>query len=332
MRLREVCSVVAYFILTATAVTAVAMAGVQFPQTCANGKPQFPDMDPANVHPATKSLPIDACGVTGADETGTPEPTASAEGKQNGRKNNFCATGTPAPITVASYAALQGPAAAAVAKQEAAAPKKPAATGNATKNPGHHPSESKGPPTDRSVLEGFGEGKVVVFEGYVFEGRQESKETVNCEDKGVPAADGSHDIHISLLAQQPTTNPDATDAAGKLAAEKEECTGIVAEMIPHHRPGEWTSCNVNDAAQKKLRVRVTGQQFYDGSHEPCKNGMPVGKNPKRVALWEIHPIYKFEVCPSGNCTSSGWQPLVQYDQGKTECVTKKEPSTKVPAK
>jgi DNA-binding winged helix-turn-helix (wHTH) protein len=33
---------------------------------------------------------------------------------------------------------------------------------------------------------------------------------------------------------------------------------------------------------------------------------------KRVSLWEVHPIYKFEVCTS-NCTGAGtWLPLDQW--------------------
>lgn len=41
--------------------------------------------------------------------------------------------------------------------------------------------------------------------------------------------------------------------------------------------------------QAGLRVRVTGQQFFDGSHVPCAT---TGcRNPKRVSLWEIHLIY-----------------------------------------
>jgi hypothetical protein len=59
-------------------------------------------------------------------------------------------------------------------------------------------------------------------------------------------------------------------------------------------------------------VRIAGQQFFDSSHVPCANGAPVGSNPKRISLWEIHPIYNFEVCVS-NCDGAGqWQPLTQW--------------------
>ena len=43
------------------------------------------------------------------------------------------------------------------------------------------------------------------------------------------------------------------------------------------------------------------------------NGVGAGEgNPKRVSLWEVHPIYKFEVC-TGNCDGAGtWVPLDEW--------------------
>ena len=87
---------------------------------------------------------------------------------------------------------------------------------------------------------------------------------------------------------------------------------IVGELSPHHRPAAWSAVNVNKVARAGALVRVEGQQFFDSSHVPCKEGAPVGSNPKRVSLWEIHPIYSFEVCVS-NCNGAGtWQPLSQW--------------------
>jgi hypothetical protein len=170
------------------------------------------------------------------------------------------------------------------------------------------------PPQDRAFLTNLGEGHLVVFEGFVFHARQECKETVNCGTTPLNV-NASHDIHIAFLEQPRKTHPNDP----KADQDKEECTGFVAEMIPHHRPTAWTACNVNDVANKGLRVRVTGQQFFDGSHVACKNGAPQGSNPKRVSLWEIHPIYSFEVCPSGDCAKGGWQPLETFAAGKIEC-------------
>jgi len=252
----------------------------QFPATCPNGKtPHLPSM--------TGALIDTLCGLDGT-------PSRPAEKPQNEAKNNFCsAPGAPEPIILDKIKSLQSEAEAEENKR------------NLT--PGQ-------PPPDRAFLKTLGEGQFVVFEGFVFHARQECKETVNC-GAAPPNVNASHDIYIALLEEPRKTQ--ANDP--KSDQDKEECTGFVAEMIPHHRPLEWTACNVNDVAGKGLRVRVTGQQFFDGSHKPCKNGSPQGSNPKRVSLWEIHPIYSFEVCPSGDCADGGWEPLEKIAAGKTAC-------------
>jgi hypothetical protein len=40
-------------------------------------------------------------------------------------------------------------------------------------------------------------------------------------------------------------------------------------------------------------LRITGQMMFDGSHRPCANG---SGSPKRVSVWEIHPVYASDVC------------------------------------
>src|ERR1022692_1931191 len=32
----------------------------------------------------------------------------------------------------------------------------------------------------------------------------------------------------------------------------------------------------------------------------------------RASLWEVHPIYKFEVCPNGTCADGGWKTLEDW--------------------
>jgi hypothetical protein len=226
--------------------------------------------------------------------SGSAAPT-SAEGLQNTGKNNFCAVGNPAAVTLASLRTLQTSAEAAEKKLHFAA---------------------GSPPKSRAFLASLGEGGPVTFEGFVFQARQECKETVNCGAQS-PNQDAFHDIHISLVDHVPTSG-------GGSVAQKdaEECGGFVAEMIPHHRPPEWTACNVNDVAARHLRVRVTGQRFFDASHLTCNGGTPNGSNPKRSTLWEIHPIYMFEVCPSGDCKTGGWVPLSTFAAGKTTCNNK----------
>jgi len=83
-------------------------------------------------------------------------------------------------------------------------------------------------------------------------------------------------------------------------------------MSPHHRPPEWSAENLNKLAAAHTPIRVTGQLFFDSSHSPCENGQASAGNPKRFSLWEIHPIYKFEVC-TGDCGGGGnWVSLEEW--------------------
>jgi hypothetical protein len=219
-------------------------------------------------------------------------PNDDADGLQNAAKNNFCPRAKTVSVTSTVMNDLQAK----------AAPLVPLGS----------------PPESRAGLAGLGEGKLATFEGYVMISRQECAESVNC-GASVPNEDAFHDVHISLL-----------DSPKK--ANTNECTSFVAEMIPHHRPPTWNSCSVNAVAKKGLRVRVTGQLFFDGSHQVCANGKAVGNSPKRSSLWEIHPIYNFEVCASGTCAGGGWQKLEDWSGAVSACqpgaCEEKEPSAK----
>jgi hypothetical protein len=277
-----------YFSLLAAASAATAQE--QFKLPCA--QPQYPS-------PASSSLMIDAqCVVQGA---GSEVKSNPAEGAQNKGKNNFCAQENAGAIKTADMKALQDK-----VQQDPSI--------NFGKSGGH-----AGPTTDRSKLSNLGklsEGKVVVFTGYVLSVSQEGAESVNCElgkppqgaktaKKSNPAVDALHDIHIQLVDSKGITN---------------KCQSFVAEMSPHHRPAEWNHDNVDKVLSQKLQVRVTGQLFFDSSHDlPCVGGNPSGNsggNPIRIALWEIHPIYQFEVCPTGTCATSGWKSLSDWVDGK----------------
>jgi hypothetical protein len=215
----------------------------------------------------SSATPADSgCGVTGS---GGPEAN------QNSAKNNFCAAGDPETLTFDELKKMQ----------TQVANKKNIAWGN--KNTAIH---KKGPTVDRAPLQQIGEGKLVAVNGFVLIARQEGAESVNCGHTA-PNEPVYHDIHISIV---PSAN------------ESNECSGIVAEMSPHHRPAEWTAENVNSLAKKHHPVRVVGNLFFDSSHVPCENGVGVPSNPKRFSLWEVHPIYKLEVCATGNCANGGW--------------------------
>ncbi len=147
---------------------------------------------------------------------------------------------------------------------------------------------------DRHVLHGFfklpsgkaiGEGSVVRLKAWVLDAHVSdcpSGEDVNCALAGF----ANNDIHIPLL--------DPSVAAGR---NQDECTSVTAEMSPHFRPAAWSQIDLKTPVHNA--VRVTGALFFDNSHEPCiapSHTSPANKPPFRSSLWEIHPVYQFEVC------------------------------------
>lgn len=233
---------------------------------------QFTPVCSSAALPGSPTAIDQQCGLDGS---GT-----GAEAKQNDAKNNFCATGTPEPITIAQLVQLQN----RVTNQK-----------GINFGDRNTPTRKAGPTTKRAPLEKMGEGNLVVFRGYVLNARQEGAESVNC-GRNVPNEPVFHDIHISL-GDQPGAD---------------ECSGFVAEMIPHGRPASWTAQKVLKLKDGSVPIRVTGQLMFDSSHVPCAAGRPVGSNPARASLWEIHPIYKFEVCTSG-CDGEGqWISLEEW--------------------
>jgi hypothetical protein len=256
----------------------VPLSGQVFVQTCP--APQFPG----------RNTGIDSqCGVAG---TGL-----EADAIQDKTKNNFCAPGPAQAISFDDMLNLQN----AVEKNKAI---------NFGNPLGEHPLTTlPGATTDRTPLVGLGEGGLRVIEGYILIARQEGKESVNCSAK-VPNQPAFHDIHISLVADEPSIHGD-------------ECESVVAEMSPHHRPTAWTAADVLWVASKHARVRATGQLFFDSSHTPCVGGSRVESDPARFSLWEIHPIYKFEVCDGSDCsTPKNWLSLEDW--------LKKHPNTHQP--
>jgi hypothetical protein len=128
---------------------------------------------------------------------------------------------------------------------------------------------------DRSPLTKLGEGRYVEYVAFIQEAHYSDVakgEAVNCNIPG----DDTNDIHI-VLVQHQTDDP---------------CLSTTAEMIPHYRPGSWTDKSLMTVRQHPIKVR--GPLFYDDSHTPCTGASR--PNPKRVSLWEIHPVYSLQVC------------------------------------
>jgi uncharacterized protein YgiM (DUF1202 family) len=237
-----------------------------------------------------KKHPIidDSCSIDGSKQGGGK----LSKGKlaENHLKNNFCLTGTPIDISYEDLSQLQ-----LKTEQENVS--------EAELNGEQARSEKLG---HLVTVDGhsLGEGTLVRLVIHVISGmadyadtaaKQEKGESVNC----YRLSEEENDIHIPLGQD---TNVD-------------ECLSVTAEMSPHFRPVKWTPNSINSVG--KHPVRVTGQLFYDSSHKPCKPGKPAA--PKRISLWEIHPVYAFEVCTSSTdidqckaAPDSDWKPLDEF--------------------
>ncbi len=228
---------------------------------------------------------------------------STANDTQNAMKNNFCApTNRIIPVTFQTFVDLRD-----------------AANREASITIGE-------PPPSRAKLANIiklgdgtmlGEGKTVVFVGYVLDARHSNVdkddplnrgngESVQCNLLGC----AYNDIHIDLTADVDDRTP---------------CHSIVAEIVPHYRPPAWDLFDSPDysAFFKTHPVKITGQLFYDDSHVACTKDGKAGFNParnnakdfERLALWEIHPIYAIDVCKNTDrsqcdaADASAWFPF-----------------------
>jgi len=229
----------------------------------------------AQSHEIDKRCPNEGCAKRDSDIA------------QNRIKNNLCAAGAPVQISVASIDKLQ------------AAVDKLVEQGQLTYGKTGPPK-----PVDRAKLQSLstvdskgktislGEGKLVTIEAFVLDAKHDDTfpfgfggEGVNCKNSLLEW----NDIHVALAD----------------TASAEECSSVTAEIIPHFRPLVWdrfdsNACTMphvtNPLPVKGIRVRLTGQLFFDGSHTPTPCGAPGGGgNPLRRSVWEIHPVYAIQV-------------------------------------
>ncbi len=206
------------------------------------------------------------CGREGKSEGG---PGAN----QNRMKNNLCATNEPVSLSYGDFSAMQ--------RKANRRREKEADFNFGTRQ---HPIRNRAKLRDfYTTKDGttVGEGVVVRHSGFLAEARKArigtSGESVNCK----LTEKDENDIHIDIV-RRPSDSP---------------CLSVTAEMIPHFRPDSWTPENLNHIRDLRLPVRVTGHLFFDSSHTPCVGTKSPGPgHPLRVSVWEIHPVYKFEVC------------------------------------
>jgi len=94
---------------------------------------------------------------------------------------------------------------------------------------------------------------------------------------------------------------------------------IIGEITPYHRPSTWTLPRLRKLQEEKRLLLVTGQLFYDNKHfvnDDPDADLPL--EPRRVSLWELHPITEILVCTTttNDCRPEevhAWEPLASYD-------------------
>jgi hypothetical protein len=210
-------------------------------------------------------------------------PAAGSDEAMRNQRKRTVPRGTPAQaklLTLADFKSLQSQVDAKFAGQE-----RPIFTGN--RNALQNLTLASGP---------VSEGDLVRVVGFLTAARAEGPESVNCESRTVV------DFHINVGPAKDST----------------EWQGIVVEIIPQNRPAGLTSTNVlaqalTGVVKDKSMVMVVGQLMLDNEHlvndDPAH---PKGENPKRISVWEIHPITTFLVCRRSSCDpaqSGQWTPL-----------------------
>jgi hypothetical protein len=226
---------------------------------------------------------------------------------QNRAKNNFCATGAPVTVTWTTFKGLQ------------------TAT-NALPAPftfGSHDTlpDDRGPIRSTALYttsdgDAVHEGTVVRTVAFLLHGAYSNTgngEGVNCGVHGTE----SNDIHLALTKAKPTATTD-------------ECQSFTSEITPHSRPEDWLILSTLHKSKTKTAgeriaaadldrpLRITGQMMMDGSHRPCTPGHP--QSPKRISVWEIHPVYAIDVCKKKTITAcrvdieADWRSLHEFVQ------------------
>jgi len=156
-----------------------------------------------------------------------------------------------------------------------------------------------------------GEGDPVEVMGFIaaeHDIRASGGESVNCRLQGEP----NNDIHLPIVAA-----PDDT-----------EYHSVVVEPIPQgteggnapHRPAAWSSTAFRQLQADGRLLLLRGQLFFDNQHRVRDNpdeeidDPGLRRQPKRFALWEVHPVTDILVCrrPANDCDPTAidqWAPL-----------------------
>ncbi len=124
----------------------------------------------------------------------------------------------------------------------------------------------------------LGEGNLVSLQGFIV-GLPHARRIDSANCKQVGRAHNSYVFHLAPLS------------------DDSEFDSVIAEMIPQERNPNWTLEKLRRIANEKRPVIVSGQLFYDSKH--LVNSDPdedLPGHPKRLSLWEIHPVTGVRVC------------------------------------
>jgi hypothetical protein len=147
----------------------------------------------------------------------------------------------------------------------------------------------------------FGEGTGVKLVGFI------------APDNGSPSS-GAHPGGIESVNCR-LTKPEERDVHIPVVPrpDQPECEGVVVEPIPQTRGAHpsWTTGPMRQLAHQKKLVMFVGPLFWDNEHQvnPDCGHLKSGQ-PRRMSLWEIHPVTELYVCDSGTCTAddhAGWR-------------------------
>jgi hypothetical protein len=121
------------------------------------------------------------------------------------------------------------------------------------------------------------------------------RERWSAEDRGYVMMQEWHSVRVTAYLLQANNEPDG-DMHLSLgdSANSDLSTSMVVEMTPYYRQiRSWQLYNI----QKYLhqQVRITGWLLWDEEHSA---------GPDRASVWEIHPVFRFEVFDNG-----AWQEL-----------------------
>src|SRR5882724_10106055 len=239
---------------------------------------------PAPLASIAEPQPIDkTCSIRGFSQVAEKVAESRA-------KNNFCASGPPVDVSYDVFKELQQAVEAA----------------HVHLDDRQHPARPSGTFTTSAGT--LGEGNQVRFVAFVlkakFSNTKKQKdghvgENVNCNKP----TGANNDVHIVLVHSQ----------------DDDEEESVTAEASPHERPSDWSPANLNQFRDHPFRF--TGQLFLDTSHKICTPADGKTCGPKRVSLWEIHPVYAIEICTSKKASKckpdqdAGWEPFDEFVGG-----------------